>query len=172
MGAALDRDRAEMLAVLPRLRRFATALTGRTADADDLVQDTIERALRNLDRFTPGTRMDSWMFRIAQNLWIDSLRARKARGTAVELDDAEQLSIDGRQSAEARLMLSEAARGLMALPEEQRAAVALVLIEGLSYREAAGILDIPIGTLTSRLARGREALSARVLGSANAHWGN
>lgn len=172
MGAVLDRNRAEMLAKLPRLRRFALALTGRAADADDLVQDTVERALRSLGQFTPGTRMDSWMFRIAQNLWIDSLRSRKVRGQPVGLDAAEQVSVDGRRTVEARLMLTETVRGLMSLPEEQRVAVALVLIDGLSYREAADVLQVPIGTLTSRLARGRDALAAKVFGGVHAQWEN
>jgi len=170
MVAPLDHDRAQMLAFLPRLRRFAFALTGRAADADDLVQDTIERALRSLDRFTPGTRMDSWMFRIAQNLWIDALRAKKTRGQTAGLEEAEQVSFDGRRAVESRLMLSETSRALAALPEDQRAVVALVLIDGLSYREAASVLEVPIGTVTSRLARGREALAQRVLGSATAQW--
>jgi RNA polymerase sigma-70 factor (ECF subfamily) len=170
MGASLDVNRAEMLALLPRLRRFAVALTGRTADADDLVQDTIERALRSLDQFTPGTRMDSWMFRIAQNLWIDNLRSRKARGQPVELENAEQVSVDGRRAAEARLMMTDTVRALAALPEEQRVVVALVLVDGLSYREAASVLQVPIGTVTSRLARGRDALAAKVLGRATAGW--
>ena len=144
MGALLDRNRTEMLALLPRLRRFAVALTGRAADADDLVQDTIERALRNLDQFTPGTRMDSWMLRIAQNLWIDNLRSRKTRGQPVELENAEHVSVDGRRAAEARLMMNDTVRALAELPEEQRVVVALVLVDGLSYREAASVLQVPI----------------------------
>lgn len=170
MAEMLDRNRTEMLACLPRLRRFALALTGRSSDADDLVQDAIERALRNLGKFTPGTRMDSWMFRIAQNLWIDQLRARKSRGRPEPIEEAEEVAVDGRRTVEARLMLAETSRGMAALPEDQRAVVALVLIEGLSYREAADVLDVPIGTVTSRLARGREALAARVLGHASAQW--
>jgi RNA polymerase sigma-70 factor (ECF subfamily) len=170
MGEALDRNRAEMLALLPRLRRFAMALTGQATEADDLLQDTIERALRSLDQFIPGTRMDSWMFRIAQNLWIDRLRSRRARGQSVELEAAEEVSVDGRRAAEARLMVTDTARAMAALPDDQRAAVALVLIDGLSYREAADVLQVPVGTLTSRLARAREALAAQVLGRATAQW--
>lgn len=156
--------RAEMLATLPRLRRFAHALTRTPADADDLVQDTVERALRHLDRWTPGTRMDSWMFRIAQNLWIDTIRARRSRGQSVPLSDAHGVADGGVQTAENALTLSATRRALNELPDDQRTVIALVLIEGMSYREAAAILDIPIGTVTSRLARGREALAARVLG--------
>ena len=152
------------MALLPRLRRFALALTRRSVEADDLVQDTVERALRNLDRFTPETRMDSWLFRIAQNLWIDRLRANKVRGVTVDLDEAAQASFDGVRSVEAHTLLSQTLRALGDLPEEQREVVALVLIEGVPYREAAEILEVPIGTVTSRLARAREALAARVLG--------
>ena len=152
------------MALLPRLRRFALALTGRSAEADDLVQDTVERALRSLNRFTPGTRMDSWMFRIAQNLWIDRLRATKVRGGMVNLDEASNAGFDGVRAAEAHTLLSATLRALGELPLEQREVVALVLIEGMPYREAADILEVPIGTVTSRLARAREALASRVLG--------
>lgn len=164
MERSKDQFRGQMMAHLPRLRRFALALTGRSADADDLVQDTVERALRNLDRFTPDTRMDSWLFKIAQNLWIDRLRAMRVRGGTVDLDQAAHAAFDGVRAAEAHTLLSATLRALGELPNEQREVVALVLIEGISYREAADILDVPIGTVTSRLARAREALAARVVG--------
>jgi RNA polymerase sigma-70 factor (ECF subfamily) len=164
MESSKDQLRGQMMALLPRLRRFALALSGRSADADDLVQDTVERALRNLDRFTPGTRLDSWMFRIAQNLWIDRLRANKVRAGTVNLDDAPDASVDGVRAAEAHALLSATLRALGELPQEQREVVALVLIEGMPYREAAEVLDVPIGTVTSRLARARDSLAARVLG--------
>jgi RNA polymerase sigma-70 factor (ECF subfamily) len=155
--------RNQMMALLPRLRRFALALTGKTADADDLVQDTVERALRNLDRFVPDTRMDSWLFRIAQNLWIDVVRSRKVRQTTGnDLSEAETVAFDGARAAESHAMLMQTLRVLGELPEEQRSVVALVLIDGLSYREAASVLDVPIGTVTSRLARARDALAARL----------
>lgn len=152
------------MALLPRLRRFALALTCRSAEADDLVQDTVERALRNLNRFTPDTRMDSWMFRIAQNLWIDRLRATKIRAGTVNLDEASGAGFDGVRAAEAHMLLSSTLRALGELPQEQRDVVALVLIDGVPYREAADILGVPIGTVTSRLARARDALATRVLG--------
>lgn len=155
--------RSQMMALLPRLRRFALALTGKAADADDLVQDTVERALRNLDRFVPDTRMDSWLFRIAQNLWIDTVRARRVRATSADgLSEAEAIPFDGARAAESHAMLSQTLRALGDLPDEQRSVVALVLIDGLSYREAASVLDVPIGTVTSRLARARDALAARL----------
>src|SRR5262245_35616665 len=165
MDASRDELKGQMLAMLPRLRRFALALTGRSVEADDLVQDTVERALRNLDRFEPGTRIDSWLYRIAQNLWIDKVRAAKVRGTMVDLDEAAAALFDGERAAETRTLLSNTLCALGELPEDQRAVVFLFLIEGGSYKEAADILKVPIGTVTSRLARAREALAQRVFGS-------
>src|SRR5215472_4740876 len=104
MTPSLDSLRAEMVALLPRLRRFAVSLTGRAGDADDLVQETVERALRHLHRWEPGTRLDSWMFRIAQNLWIDRCRAERVRTTvAGDPAEAEAVAIDGVADMEARL---------------------------------------------------------------------
>jgi RNA polymerase sigma-70 factor (ECF subfamily) len=157
--------RAELMRLIPRLRRFALAMTGSRADADDLVQDALERALRRLDQWRPGTRLDSWMFRITQNVWIDQTRARRARERVVESDpDADAPGVDGRAGMHARLTLAEALEALAAMPEEWRSVIVLVLIEGFTYREAAGILGVPEGTVTSRLVRARAALEARVLG--------
>lgn len=166
MDATTQSIRNQMTALLPRLRRFALSLTGHGADADDLVQDTVERALRNLHRWEQGTRLDSWMFRIAQNLWIDTVRARRVRRYEThDPDAAEKVATDGARDAEARLLFKDTVRAVAELPEDQRAAVALVLVEGLSYRDAAEILNVPMGTLTSRLARARMALAARVFGT-------
>lgn len=164
--AKSDAVRREMIALLPRLRRFAAALTGNLSEADDLVQDTVERALRNLERWEAGTRLDSWMYRIAQNLWIDTVRAKRRRPVVSGDPPEAAVWIDGNRVAEAKLTFADTCRALAELPGDQRAAVALVLIEGLSYREAADILGVPIGTVTSRLARARETLSARVFGEA------
>ncbi|MBV9330626.1 MAG: RNA polymerase sigma factor [Alphaproteobacteria bacterium] len=166
MDASSDTVRSQITALLPRLRRFALTLTGKPSDADDLVQDTVERALRHLHQWEQGTRLDSWMFRIAQNIFIDQIRAKK-RSSAVmvaNFDGAERVGFDGTARAEARITFNDTMSALAALPLEQRSAVSLVLIDGLSYRDAAESLQIPIGTLTSRLARAREALAARVLG--------
>ena len=166
MDASLDTVRQQMVALLPRLRRFALSLSGNRADADDLVQDTVERALANLHRWERGTRLDSWMFRIAQNLNIDAARARKRRGAVVSdtLEAAENVATDGERAAHSQIQFHRLQAAMASLPDEQRSAVALVLIDGMSYRDAAEVLDIPIGTLTSRRARAREALAARVLG--------
>jgi len=162
-----DALRQEMLALLPRLRRFARSLAGNPADADDLVQDTVERALKRLSTFEKGTRLDSWMYRIAQNLWIDRRRAAKTRGDAAGDAELEHVAGPGGEAAaEAHIAVGRLGAALAALPDEQRAAVSLVLIEGLSYRDASSVLGVPQGTLTSRLARGRAALALAVLGHA------
>ena len=163
--ASLDEIRAQIVGLLPRLRRFAVALAGTVADGDDLVQDTVERALKNLDQWEAGTRLDSWMFRIAKNRFIDIRRAAKRHEVlAAEASEKEleNVSVDGQQIAEANLNFADLAGALQSLPVDQREAVALVLINGISYREAAEILAIPMGTLTSRIARARESL-AKVL---------
>lgn len=151
----------EMLAVLPRLRRFARSLARDAADADDLCQQAIEKALVARAQWQPGTRMDSWMYRIMRNCWIDTARARsRAAQTFVDADAG--LSVGGDGGAEAAVALNEVETAMRTLPDEQREAVALVLVEGLAYKEAAAVLDIPMGTLTSRLVRGRQALMTRL----------
>jgi len=158
MDASLDTIRHQMVQLLPRLRRFAVALTGSAADGDDLVQDTVERALKNLHAWEPGSRLDSWMFRIAKNRFIDTRRSAK-RGKMETIETADEYAaLDGERAMQSHLTFQDTAKALQALPVEQRQAVALVLVDGLSYREAADILEIPIGTLTSRIARAREAL--------------
>ncbi len=156
---------ADLIALLPRLRRFARSLAGDADRADDLVQEACERALRSQDGFTPGTRFDSWMFRILRNLWLDGHRRRAARGGVHEtLDDAESIpGADGTGIAMTRLDLMDAERALLRLPQEQREALVLTCIEDLSYAEAAAVLGVPPGTVMSRAARGRIAL-ARAMG--------
>ncbi len=152
-----------LLAVLPRLRRFARALAYDGADADDLVQTAIEKALKARGQWHPGTSMVSWMYRILRNTWIDTSRARtRASRTFVAEDAGAAAAYDGARAIEAHVTLGELGAAMQALPDEQREAVALVLIEGLAYREAADILGVPAGTLTSRLVRGRQALIARL----------
>lgn len=165
MDPSTESIRTQMVALLPRLRRFAVSLAGSRADADDLVQDTVERALRSLHQWQQGTRLDSWMFRIAQNLWIDAQRARRVRSIVTnDLDAAGGAAVDGARDAEARLTFAQTAKAISELPEDQRVVVALVLVDGMSYREAADVLNVPIGTVTSRIARARATLTARVFG--------
>lgn len=160
--------RARLAAALPRLRRFARSLTHHVADADDLVQRTLEKALRSAAQWRPPEggadeervegSLRAWMFGIMKNTWIDDRRARQRELRVVTSgsDDADAADPVG-ASIEDRLSLDAA---LERLPDEQRLVVSLVLVEGLSYREAAEVADVPIGTLTSRLARARERLVA------------
>jgi RNA polymerase sigma factor (sigma-70 family) len=149
----------ELLPLLPRLRRFAWSLARSPADADDLCQAAIERALKARDQWQPGTRMDSWMYRIMRNAWIDTTRARTRHGETFVDEEAGLLVGDaGDKAIEAAAELRHVGRAMDKLPPEQREAIALVLVEGLAYKEAAAVLEIPMGTLTSRLVRGREAL--------------
>jgi RNA polymerase sigma-70 factor, ECF subfamily len=154
--------------LLPRLRRFALALSGDPDKGDDLVQEGCARAFAHLDKWRPGTRLDSWMYKIIHNLWLDQKRASKVRGVAIDLDSAPQLGgEDGRDVVNGRLTLRRVLDGLASLPEEQQALITLISIEGLSYEDAAAILGIPVGTATSRLVRGRRALYAIAIEGAN-----
>lgn len=155
-GAVSETMRKAIVAALPRLRRFCQALAGNPVDGDDLMQSAVERALSRAHLFEEGTRIDSWLFRIAQNLNIDAARAAKRRGQAVPVDEiAETMGEDGRTLVENRSQLAAAQRALQEVPEDQRAAFVLVVIEGMSYKEAAEVLDVPVGTVMSRLARAR-----------------
>jgi len=149
----------ELAQLLPRLRRFAFALSRDAADADDLAQAAIERALRSQAQWQPGTRLDSWVFRITRNLWIDTVRSRsrKQRSEAPE-EEAQNIGDDPREAMDASLELKRAMAAMERLPDEQREVVALILIEGFGYREASELLGLPIGTVSSRLVRGRIAL--------------
>jgi RNA polymerase sigma-70 factor (ECF subfamily) len=158
--------RAELVALLPRLRRFASGLAGSAEDGDDLVQSACERALRRLDQFQPGTRLDSWMYRIVQNLWIDQQRARRARPeTGMEPSDLEGMAVgDAAREIDSRLTMATVRRAVGNLPGEQRAVLLLVCVEGLSYKAAAEVLEIPLGTVMSRLARARLAVGRALEG--------
>jgi RNA polymerase sigma factor (sigma-70 family) len=149
----------ELLTLLPRLRRFARSLARDSADADDLLQMAVERALKARAQWQVGTRLDAWMMRIVRNCWIDEVRRRSRRSeTFVPEEAGAAIGIDGHVDVERSAEMHDVDKAMNALPPEQREAVALVLVEGLAYKDAAEILDVPIGTLTSRLIRGRQAL--------------
>lgn len=150
-----------LTALLPRLRRFASGLARNPADADDLCQAAIERALVSRQQWQDGTRLDSWMYRIMRNIWIDTARARTRRDKTFA-DEEAGILIGSMGAQEAHLELTMVDRALQTLPDEQREAVLLVLVEGYKYAEAAEIIGCPIGTLTSRLLRGREALMVKL----------
>ena len=153
----------QLAALLPRLRRFAHALSRDAADADDLTQASIERALRSKAQWEAGTRLDSWCYRIMRNLWIDTARAR-SRKNAREAPEEEGFDVgdDPRPGIEAAVDLQRVMAAMERLPDEQREVVALILVEGFGYREVAEMLGLPIGTVSSRLVRGRTALLAMV----------
>jgi RNA polymerase sigma factor (sigma-70 family) len=145
----------EIVGLLPRLRRLARVLTRDATAADDLVQIAVERALTRKDQWRAGTRLDSWVMRIMKNAWIDETRSRSRWGKVLQPEDA------GVNVAENLAEPTDAmaiAQAMEQLPDEQRLAVALVLVDGLSYADAAEVLEIPPGTLNSRLVRGRMAL--------------
>ena len=158
MSESHEARRLEVVALLPRLRRFARAITRHREDADDLVQLAVERALLRLDQWQPGTRLDSWIFMIMKNAWIDEVRARVRRDAIFLPEEAGEHV--GESLTERQHERLDVQKAMQQLNEDQRLAVGLVLVEGLPYKEAAEVLGIPIGTLTSRLARAREALQA------------
>ena len=152
-------DRAALLDLLPRLKRFCLVLTGRDHDADDLLQGTIERLLQKPP--PPDADLAKWTFRVCRNLWIDETRSRKVRAAAPLEDAPDASAVDGERAAVAHVAFQKVRSAVDDLPEEQRVVISLVALEGYSYREAADIIDAPIGTVMSRLSRARAALAAQ-----------
>ena len=156
--------RHAIVAILPRLRRFALGLTGSEDEADDLVQAACERAISRLDQWQAGPRIDSWLYRIAQTIHIDRRRREGRRnGYAASVRAVQGGEYDGEQAVHAHMTLNAVRRALAALPAEQQVVVTLICVEGYSYREASETLGLPLGTVTSRLVRGRMTL-CRLLG--------
>jgi RNA polymerase sigma-70 factor (ECF subfamily) len=155
-----DAVREGLILLLPRLRRLARALAGQGADADDLVQLVLERALARAGQWRPNDALDKWVFAIARNAWRDELRARGRSRQLFVPEDEGELVADGAGTQPAQQL--ELAMALAKLPPDQREVVALVLVEGMSYGEAATVLEVPVGTVTSRLARARAALQAHL----------
>jgi RNA polymerase sigma-70 factor (ECF subfamily) len=153
----LDEVERRLASLLPRLRRFAHGLARNTADADDLVQAAAERMLKSRDQWQRGTNFDAWAYRVLRNLWIDTARSGQRR-EKVFAPEEQGLNVGAAGGAESTVELGYLMRAMGRLPDEQREAVALVMIEGMAYAEAADVLEIPMGTLTSRLVRGRQAL--------------
>jgi RNA polymerase sigma-70 factor, ECF subfamily len=150
----------ELVAALPKLRRFAFGLAGSIDEGDDLVQAACERALARRDQYEPGTRLVNWMYRIVQRVWIDRLGWREP--TMVDLLTVADFPGGDALEAESRLVLAKVRLAIAGLPPDQRTVLLLVSVEGVAYREAAEILGLPIDTVMSGLARARLALS-RVL---------
>jgi RNA polymerase sigma-70 factor (ECF subfamily) len=159
--------RTGLPAYLGRLWRYAILLSGRDDAAEDLVQATCVRALERSHQFVAGSRLDRWLFAILRSIWLNDLRSRRVReGKGVEdaeialiFDDAEiALSFDGAEQLETHMLAAQILKEVHALPEPQRETLFLVYVEGLTYREAAQMLGVPIGTVMSRLASARVRL--------------
>ncbi|MBU2039255.1 MAG: RNA polymerase sigma factor [Gammaproteobacteria bacterium] len=149
---------AELLELLPALRRYAWSMTHSVHDADDLLQGTVERLLRK--GVPEGVELARWAFTVCRNLWIDEYRSRKTWQTAEldpDLTDAGQ--VDGEKDVQAQMQLKQVMTAMQQLPEEQQLVLNMVSVQGLSYQEVADSLEIPIGTVMSRLARARVKLT-------------
>lgn len=158
-----DKFTEDVVALLPNLKRFALSLCRRGDLADDLVQTTAERAFRARAQFDPATQLQPWLFRILRNAWIDTLRRDATRGEVVDIHDSPQPDpIDSAAQIDDRLTLNAVRAAMDHLPEDERMVLYLVCIEGLSYAETAASLDIPQGTVMSRLSRARLALAKSV----------
>jgi RNA polymerase sigma-70 factor, ECF subfamily len=150
--------RLQIVALIPRLRRFALGLTRNGPEADDVVQMALERAISKIHQFQPGTRLDAWLFRIVRTTWLDD-RRRMARRPAESNEEAVNgFAGDSLPQTDTLDLRADLARALGTLTEDQRAVVLLVLVEGQSYEEAGEILGVPTGTIMSRLSRARTAL--------------
>jgi RNA polymerase sigma-70 factor (ECF subfamily) len=153
----------QLVAFLPNMRRFALSLCRSAAQADDIVQLACERALANATSFQVGTRFDAWIFRIIRNLWIDQMRRDRTAGPHQDISDVEDtIAGSDERTVEARLVLGKVWDAIGALPADQREVMILVCVEEFSYREAAETLEVPIGTVMSRLARARQAIARAV----------
>lgn len=152
-----------LVSLRPKLRRFAYGLSGSLEDADDLVQAAYARALARLDQWQAGTRLDSWMYRIIQSIHINNRKAAGVRGEAfAPLDPDTLIGGDSGCEIEAAITLDAVREFIWSLPEDQRTVLLLITVEGLSYKEVAELLGLPVGTVTSRLARARLAVNAFV----------
>ncbi len=154
----MDGRGRDFIEYIPRLRRYARALAGERSRADDLVQDTLERALVKFHLWQPGSDLRAWLFTIMHNVFINQLRSQAA-GLTVGLDD-EALPMAVRPTQSDWLEVRDLQASLLQLPDEQREVLLLVGLEQMTYEETAGVLGIPIGTVMSRLSRARERLRA------------
>ena len=156
MGFPMN-DFAPLLeAQIPRLRRYARALTRDVSRADDLVQSCLTRAVAKQHLWQPGTDLRAWLFTILHNQYVNDVRRLVREGNTVELGEAPQLTVQS--NAIPSLELRDLERAIHKLPEEQRSVILLVGLEGMRYEEVAAVLDVPVGTVRSRLSRGRDQL--------------
>jgi len=154
-------DEAKRLVeLIPRLRRYARALVGERSSADDLVQDTLERAWAKLHLYRRGTDLRAWLFTVMHNVHVNRVRATRVNDPLE--DEMPELAQRGTQPD--ALLVRDLDRAIARLPADQRAVLLLVTLEDMSYDEVARTLGIPIGTVMSRLSRAREKLRAMMLG--------
>ncbi|NBA96339.1 RNA polymerase sigma factor [Pseudomonas sp. R5(2019)] len=144
---------------LARLWRYALVLSRQPQLAEDLVQATCVRALERAGQFTPGSRLDHWLFSILRSVWLNELRAQRVRRGQGQVEAEQVLVVDGEQIAQWHVYASEVLRQVSALPSAQRETLFLAYIEGLGYREVAQLLGVPVGTVMSRLAAARVKLA-------------
>lgn len=172
MSEGDNRFRVELRALIPRLRRFGHSLTGSPEDGDDLVQEALEKALSREGQFRVGSRLDSWMYKIMQNAWIDQKRSAARRRQIIQpmSEDVVAVGEDGRDAFGSRINLRQVREAMMHLHPDERSVLALVSIEGQTYREAAETLGIPIGTIMSRLSRARARLLQLLDGDDPVSW--
>lgn len=156
MPALSDTQREALMAELGGLRRFCYSLTGEGADADDLLQATVEKLL--LKGIPEDAHVAKWSYRVCRNVWIDELRSREVRQRQPELMHGEAEAPSTERVAETERELDELSAALGRLPDDQRLALTLVAVDGKSYAEAAEILEVPVGTIMSRIARARKQL--------------
>lgn len=155
----------DLIALLPRLRRFACTITKSPADADDLVQEACIRALTRQDQWNPAHPLDRWVFRILRNLWVDELRKRQVRTGQGHVPAEETTELVSNETGEARFAARELQHKIASLPNDLALVILVVSVEGYSYKEAAELLDVPVGTVMSRLHRARKQLAQDMLES-------
>ncbi len=160
-GARLSKFGVELEVHIASLRRYARALLRNRADAEDLVQEALTRAVARADTFKAGTNLRAWLFTILHNVHVNQVRSKAARPDEVDVDSVESKLVSQPRQEE-RVELREMMRALDELPEEQRKVLLLVALEGLKYEEVAEMLGVPIGTVMSRLSRAREAVRAKL----------
>ena len=159
MNRETEQIQTGLVELLPELRRFAHGLTCDRDTADDLTQATLERALSKSSAWDSSRPLKSWVFKIAKNIWLDQLRVQKVRANTEDIDDEEiNIADDNLADMDTTHELREVTERMRELPEDQRAVLVLVAVEGYSYKEAAELLDIPVGTVMSRLSRARKTL--------------
>jgi RNA polymerase sigma-70 factor (ECF subfamily) len=157
----LESERAQLEAHIPALRSFSQSLTRDPVEADDLVQDSLERAIAKWDLFEPGTNLQAWLFTICRRLFLNKVRQNANRGPTMEYED-QRCDRPSRATQEVSMHFEQVREAFDRLPMNDRVILSLITIEGLKYEEAAALLKVPVGTVRSRLSRARDKLRTEV----------